>query len=262
MKISVITVCFNAERFIERCINSVLQQSYPYVEYLVIDGKSIDSTLPIIEKYRDRIDCLVSESDEGIYDAMNKGIRAATGDFIFFLNADDFFVHPGILDIAATKLQSGEADLYYGDLLILGPDGKVRCEDHSDVDRFGIFLNFPTMPSLFYRKSVFGKVGLFSTDFRIVSDYFWIVSAFIESDVNAIYIDMAVTVFQIGGVSTNVRYQALQKQEKNQVRKLFFDERNWAVYRKIIKRRRKYGFFGQLLERMGIKIIALKRGAF
>lgn len=262
MKISVITVCFNAGRFIERAINSVVQQSYPHVEYLVIDGGSTDSTLSVIEKYRDKIDCLVSERDQGIYDAMNKGIRLATGDLIFFLNADDFFVHSDVLDFTVKSMRDKKADLYYGDLLILDTDGKVRCEEHDDIDKFGIFSKFPTMPSLFYRKSVFERVGFFSTEFRIVSDYFWIVSAFIECNVKAEYMNLAVTVFQIGGVSTSARHQTLQKREKQQVREFFFNGRNWAIYKKIAKRRRKYGSFGKVLECLGVKVITLKRGAF
>ena len=114
MKVSVITVCYNAIQGVEKTIRSVLSQSYPDIEYIVIDGGSTDGTLDVIQKYRDKIDYLVSESDDGIYDAMNKGIKAATGEWINFLNAGDFFASDDALK-DAMSIDTEGIDVIYGD---------------------------------------------------------------------------------------------------------------------------------------------------
>ena len=97
-KVSVITVCYNAEEFIENAINSVLNQTYINIEYIIIDGASKDSTVPIINKYKSKITFFLSEPDNGIYEAMNKGIKAATGDILYFLNSDDIFYDKYVIE--------------------------------------------------------------------------------------------------------------------------------------------------------------------
>lgn len=105
-KFSIVTVCRNAEKTIERTIRSVIAQTYPNKEFVVIDGASSDGTRAILEKYRDKIDVVVSEPDKGIYDAMNKGVSRATGDYVIFINADDYFYDDRALEHAAGTLSS------------------------------------------------------------------------------------------------------------------------------------------------------------
>lgn len=123
-KVTIITVCFNAEKFIERTLKSVLEQTYPNIEYLVIDGASRDGTVDIIKRYRDSITKWVSEKDRNHFDAMNKGYRMATGDFIWYVHAGDRIYAPETLSLAMSGYQ-GE-DFIYGDARIISEDGEVR----------------------------------------------------------------------------------------------------------------------------------------
>jgi glycosyltransferase involved in cell wall biosynthesis len=115
-KVSLITITYNAESTIGRCIESVIAQNCKNLEYIIIDGGSTDNTLQIIDRYKNYIDILVSEPDKGVYDAMNKGILRATGDIIGTLNADDFFAGGDILNTVATAFAQQNADILYGDL--------------------------------------------------------------------------------------------------------------------------------------------------
>ena len=115
-KISVVTVCFNAVETIESTIKSVIQQTYDNIEYIIIDGASTDGTLDIINNYNDRIACCLSEPDKGIYDAMNKGIKMATGEWINFMNSGDMFYKNSVLSEVALKLKDG--DIIYGDTML------------------------------------------------------------------------------------------------------------------------------------------------
>lgn len=132
MKITVVTVCFNAESIIEETIKSVLSQTYEDIEYIIIDGRSTDSTRQIIDKYADRISKIISEPDKGIYDAMNKGIALATGDYINFMNAGDTFSSNEAIKEVVLKIDP-ESDVIYGDSTMIGYDGVSRF-DAAGVD--------------------------------------------------------------------------------------------------------------------------------
>ena len=118
MKISIITVCKNAETTIEKTIQSVLSQSYKNIEYVVIDGASTDNTNALIKAYRNRISHYVSEIDHGIYNAMNKGIKFAKGDIVFFLNANDIFYDEFVLEKVASVFSKADIELLYGDVFM------------------------------------------------------------------------------------------------------------------------------------------------
>ena len=117
MKVSIITVCYNSAKTIKRTIKSVAEQDYEEIEYIIIDGGSTDGTLDIIDRYKDKISVLVSEPDEGIYDAMNKGIARATGDIIGFMNSDDWYADGAIVAIAEA-FKKTEAEIVYGKTII------------------------------------------------------------------------------------------------------------------------------------------------
>lgn len=123
MKISIVTVCFNAEAVIEETIKSVISQTHQDIEYIIIDGKSSDSTMSRIEKYSDKIDKIISEPDKGIYDAMNKGVALASGDYINFMNAGDVFSSPEVVS-KIERLIEPDSDVVYGDSTMIGYNGE------------------------------------------------------------------------------------------------------------------------------------------
>jgi glycosyltransferase involved in cell wall biosynthesis len=124
-KISIITITYNAEAFLERTIKSILAQTCQDFEYIIIDGKSKDGTLTIAEKYRARVDLLVSEPDKGLYDAMNKGQRMATGDFVWFVNAGDEINDPSVVEKIYQQI-TPETDVLYGDTYFVNNEGKYK----------------------------------------------------------------------------------------------------------------------------------------
>lgn len=120
--LSIITVCFNAEKFIENTIQSVLAQTYPHIEYIIVDGASRDNTMGVIEKYRSRIATVISEKDNGLYDAMNKGMQLATGGYLLFLNADDVLAAPDVVSKMFATCE--DADVYYGEAMFMDENGQ------------------------------------------------------------------------------------------------------------------------------------------
>ncbi|WP_143306130.1 glycosyltransferase family 2 protein [Chitinophaga vietnamensis] len=119
--LSIITVCYNAEKFIESTIQSVLSQTYPHIEYIIVDGASKDNTMAVVAPYRDRIAKVVSEKDKGLYDAMNKGMQLATGDYLLFLNADDTLADKDV--ISKMMACCPDADVYYGEAMFVDEEG-------------------------------------------------------------------------------------------------------------------------------------------
>lgn len=174
MKVSIITVCYNSRNTIEDTINSVISQTYPFLEYIIIDGESTDGTLDVINKYRNRIFNVISESDKGIYDGMNKGILAASGDIIGFLNADDMFYDNTVIQRVVLAFTSYTIDSVYGNLVY------VSRQDSSRITRIwrsrsycdGLFEKSwtPAHPTFYCKKSLYEKFGFYRTDFKIAAD--------------------------------------------------------------------------------------------
>ncbi len=124
--VSIITVCLNSEKTIEQTIQSVINQTYPNIEYIIIDGKSTDRTLEIIDKYKGKISILVSESDEGIYDAMNKGLKLATGELIGIINSDDWYESDAVETIVNSFLADRNVQVIYGNMDVYDQDKFIR----------------------------------------------------------------------------------------------------------------------------------------
>jgi glycosyltransferase involved in cell wall biosynthesis len=176
MKFSIITVCYNSERTIRDTIESVLEQSYADIEHIIVDGRSTDGTLSIIEEYRDRIARIVSEPDTGIYDAMNKGIGMATGDFVGILNSDDTFVSPDTIEKLATFLEANPSlDGAYADVVYVDrnrPDRVTRFYSSKDFSprqlRIGIMFPHATF---YVRRTLFERWGAYKAGYPIVADF-------------------------------------------------------------------------------------------
>jgi len=175
LKFSLITVSYNAAATIRDTIKSVVAQSHPDIEYLVVDGGSKDETVRVAEEYRDRIAVLVSERDAGIYNAMNKGIRLARGDVVAFLNADDFYADDGVIARVDAALESSGSDCLYADLDYVATDdpGRVVREWRSRPFAPGDFGRgwHPAHPTFFAKRHVFERLGGFDEDLRISADY-------------------------------------------------------------------------------------------
>lgn len=207
MKISVITVCFNSQTTIERSVQSVVDQQWPEVEHIVIDGGSTDGTLAILERFRPHLAVLVSEPDKGIYDAMNKGLARATGDVICFLNADDQYADTTVLTTVAQHMQTHKLDALVADVGFFKADNPKRMTRRYRSDRFSPqHLSWgwmPAHPGLFLTREVVQRVGLFKTDYRIAGDYEYVVRTFHGHDLHYMHLPSVVVNMQAGGVSNS-----------------------------------------------------------
>lgn len=217
LKISLITVVFNAERSISRCIESVLQQTYDNVEYIIIDGASTDETIPIIDQYRHRVSHVLSEPDRGIYDAMNKGIKLATGDIIGMLNADDVFADFNILSNVARAFMQQQADIIYGDLDFINENGRIVRKWRSGFYTLNSFNRgwMPPHPTFYCKRNLFEKFGFYSLEHGTAADYELMLKFMYRNKLPAFYLKTVMVKMKIGGKSN--------KSFGNRVKALFFD---------------------------------------
>ncbi len=202
MKISVITVCLNSAKTIEQTIQSVIGQDDTDFEYIIIDGGSEDGTLDIIEKYRKNITILISELDNGIYDAMNKGITLASGEVIGIINSDDWY-EPGALKNVRKCFQKSDADIVYGRLRLIFEDETSYIQTPSNIEKIRYEMSIPH-PTVFVRKEIYEKYGMFQMEYKIAADYELMLRLYI-SGVKFIYDDNVFANFRIGGVSDQQR---------------------------------------------------------
>ncbi len=204
-KISLITVTYNVRATIDRCIESVVAQKYKNVEYIIIDGGSTDTTIERINKYKDHITVFVSEPDKGVYDAMNKGIRHATGDIIGTLNADDFFASDDILESVAAMFTEQNADIAYGDLDYVDEQGKIIRKWRSKNYKRGIFnLGWmPPHPTFYCKRELFDRFGYYSLDYGTAADYELMLRFMHMNSIRICYINKVMVKMQCGGMSNN-----------------------------------------------------------
>lgn len=217
MKISIITIVYNRAHCISDCIESVLNQTFNNIEYLVIDGGSSDGTQQNIEKYRDRIDYYSSEKDEGIFDALNKGINNATGDVIGILNSDDFFFHKDTIKNIANAFESSNADLVYAKGLFVDKENPSRIKRiyPSNVFRKR-FLSFGWIPlhtTIFVRREIFEKYGMYNPGYTIASDYEISLRWFKNDQIKKLFLNEWVVKMRLGGLSTSAKLQIRKSRE-------------------------------------------------
>ena len=204
MKFSIITASFNSQNGISNCLSSILNQNYSNFEIISIDGKSNDNTSYIINNMLRNSDKKVFEIDHGIYDALNKGIKISTGDIIGVLHSDDVYASNNILQLVADKFIETNCDVLYGDLNFI-KNGKIVRQWKSN--KFKLFLLkigwMPPHPTLFIKKDVFEKYGLYNIDFKISADYDYILRIFKIKSLNFQYIPFVITNMSMGGISTS-----------------------------------------------------------
>ena len=212
MKTSIITAVFNGADTIEDCIKSILNQTYPDIEHIIIDGGSTDGTLEIIKKYEDRIAYWVSEHDNGIYDAMNKGVRAATGGIIGILNSDDMYADEFVIDNVVKTMIINNVESCYGDLVYvdrLDANKVVRHWKSGDfIKKRFKFGWMPPHPAFFVKRKIYEKYGMFNLDFPLAADYELMLRFLYKYGVSAVYIPKVLVKMRNGGTSQPWSYTA------------------------------------------------------
>ncbi|MEO8884785.1 MAG: glycosyltransferase family 2 protein [Mucilaginibacter sp.] len=213
LKISLITVVYNSASTIKRCIESVIAQNYPNIEYIIIDGGSTDGTLQIIEQYLPHIKFFLSEADGGIYDAMNKGIKAATGNIIGTLNSDDFFADNDVLSCISQAFVQHDPDVVYGNLDYIDLKGNIKR-----IWKAGRYVNnrfnwgwMPPHPTFYCKRELFEKFGAYNLQYGTAADYELMVRFIHQNKVSIYYLNKTIVKMSIGGVSNKAyrnRYNA------------------------------------------------------
>ena len=206
-KVSIVTITHNSERFLAHTIESVVKQTYPHLEYIIVDGGSTDGTLEIVDRYRDRITHCVSEPDDGIADAMNKGLALATGDYIYFLHSDDFLEDDESIARAAESFAPDHEILLFD--IYLEKDGVRTLQKPRG---FGAWMNFKTgvyHQSAICAASVFERIGGFDTNFRITMDYDFFLRAY-RHGVEARIVDLPLATMRLVGVSSRDDWGSLR----------------------------------------------------
>jgi glycosyltransferase involved in cell wall biosynthesis len=206
MKVSIITVVLNNAEYIETCIQSVINQDYENIEYIVVDGGSTDGTIDVIKKYEDKITVWISEPDDGMYYAINKGIDMSSGDIIGMLHSDDLYIDAHVISNVVRKFGKDNVDSVYADLVYVERKNLrnvVRYYD-SSVFRISKFAYgwMPAHPSCFIRKNVYAKYGLYKTDYIIAADYELLVRFYAKHRVSYSYLPKVIVKMRSGGLST------------------------------------------------------------
>jgi glycosyltransferase involved in cell wall biosynthesis len=190
---SIITIVLNGEQFLERCVKSVISQDYEQKEHIIIDGGSVDNTINIIEKYDKYISNWISEEDNGIYDAYNKGVSLSKGDYIYFLNCDDYFAHPSVLSQIASVLRDNPVNLLHGNVNIEWKSG-VRTNKVQINTDYELFTKTICHEAVFASRHLFQKIGCFNTRFKICADREWLLRAFKKHNIKPLYADILISV--------------------------------------------------------------------
>ena len=207
MKVSIITVVYNAEKYIKECIESVLAQNYHDVEYIIIDGASTDATTAIIKTYRNKIHHFISEPDDGMYDALNKGIKLATGDIVGALNADDTLATQTILTEIVAFFTETKADGIYGNLNYVNAKNpeqivrKWRTQQHVIKDFSMGWM--PAHPTLYLKKELFNKYGNYSLNYGTAGDYELMLRFLYKFKIRALFFNKLIVNMRTGGVSNS-----------------------------------------------------------
>ena len=207
MKVSIITVVWNNKDTIKDAIDSVLSQSYKDIEHIIIDGASTDGTVDIVKSYGDKITKFISEPDKGLYDAMNKGIKLATGDIIGILNSDDFYTDKYVIEKIVGTFESLHVDSVFADLIYVKPENLTKTVRYYDSSKFYpakfAYGYMPAHPTFFVRKEIYEKYGVFRTDLKIASDFDILIRFLYTNKVSYSYIQKPIVKMRLGGVSTN-----------------------------------------------------------
>ena len=206
MKISIITATFNSAKTLSQTLESVLKQTYHDYEHIIVDGLSKDNTMEIVKQYEAKYNGklkYISEKDTGIYDAMNKGIKMATGDVIGILNSDDIYANEKVLQTIADKFEKTNCDGTYANLIFMDEETMSKPK-RIWKSPYGKLENgwHPAHPTLYLKKEVYDKIGLFNLKYRIVADYDFMIRVMKDKNIKLEYIDEYIVYMRVGGTST------------------------------------------------------------
>ncbi len=231
MKVTVATVCFNSEGTIEQTIKSVLTQAYSEIEYIIVDGASTDATLDIIRRYTyDERIRLISEPDNGLYDAMNKAVDNATGDYIVYMNSGDIFATNGAIKEISAYLD-GTSELVYGNVIRIKPEGKIR----ERYEGFKVPLRLLLMGRMMCHQSIFTRCDImrqykFNTEYTITADYDFLMRMVRDKRILK-YVDTDISIVDnVNGISSDSsNIKSMRQQDDRSLRKCF-PLLYWLIY--------------------------------
>lgn len=236
MKVSIITTCYNREKTIAQAIESVLGQDYPDIEYIVVDGGSTDDSFKVIRSYGSRITKVISERDGGMYEAINKGIKMATGEIVGLLHSDDFLIYPHIISEIVERFKRTSADIVYGDGLFVDAhetEKVIRDWRSGNYRRWKVRLGWlPLHPTVYIKRSAIERYGLYNEKYQIAADSDFLVRYLYKAHLKVEYLGKYVVRMRMGGLSTDSqKRKAMWKEDVDMYRKNGF----WGVPEKILK---------------------------
>lgn len=222
-KISVVTINYNDRNGLNKTILSVLRQSTKNFEYIVIDGGSTDGSKNLLDDYKDQISYSVSENDTGIYHAMNKGIKAATGEFIIFMNSGDVFYDETIIEKILSELKDGD-EIVYGDVLVKSAvTENTSIQIHPEKLTFRYFYERTIcQQACIIKKSLFEKIFYFNEEYKIVSDWEFIMVAIFKKNISYRKVHHVLAIFDSSGISTNEKMRKIATQEREKSLEKYF----------------------------------------
>ena len=207
MRVSIITSCYNRAATIRSAIESVLAQDYNDIEFIVVDGSSTDGSLDIIREYADRISIIISEPDHGMYEAINKGIRVATGEIIGLLHSDDFFYDNGVVGRIVERMKRTHADFLYGDGLFVNPDDTNKVVRNWIGGGYRLWKVrhgwLPLHPTCYIRRDVMMRQGLYNESYKIAADSDLLVRYLLTGGLTVTYLNEYIVRMRMGGLSTD-----------------------------------------------------------
>lgn len=236
MKVSIITTCYNREKSIAQAIESVLAQNYPDIEYIIVDGASSDNSLKVINGYRDRVAKIISERDSGMYEAINKGLKVATGDIIGLLHSDDFLINNHIISDIVDVFGRSNAEIVYGNGLFVdaaNTDRVIRDWRSGTYRRWKVRLGWlPLHPTVYIKREVIERCGLYDESYKIAADSDFLVRYMYKERLKIKYFDKYILKMRMGGNSTDSRRR---KEMWNEDVRMFKGHGFWGVPEKLMK---------------------------
>lgn len=244
MKISIITICRNNEKDIRATIESVVNQKHLDIEYIIVDGQSTDSTLTIVKEYKDKIAKLISSKDKNLYDAINKGLKMATGDVVGLIHAGDFlYDNTVIAKISKLYEENPETQISYGHSKVFDENGKVVRVNRSPEYKRSLCRRgwFPSHQSIYTRREVFEKYGYYDIEIGWAGDYQWFIKTFYVQNLNIKRLDEYIVHFTMGGTSTSSYKSRFTTKHRNMMKNCWLTNGvlpphfivGWQVFRKI-----------------------------
>jgi glycosyltransferase involved in cell wall biosynthesis len=220
-KISIITINYNDKIGLSKTINSVLNQSWQKFEFIVIDGGSNDGGLEVIEQNKDKIDYWVSEPDKGVYNAMNKGIKVAKGEYLIFMNSGDTFYDDNVLEKIESQL-TDEFDIYYGDYYRVYSNSTKKRTFPEKLSFSFFYSSSLSHQSSVIRRKLFSDIFLYNEEYKIASDWEFFIYAICHKNVPYKYLNLIISNFDFSGISSIGKFKDLDKEERAKTIKKYF----------------------------------------